>query len=102
MPYASAWLGFCRSLPGCLHKLTVAAMPLTEALAALTTAYRAQCRWLLARAEEFESGKIKVFRGDQDVTEQTAVDYRHCAGNLEAIIVAYARLEARTDKPAIA
>jgi hypothetical protein len=73
-------------------------MPLAQALAALTTAYRKQCRWLLARAEEFESGKIKVFSGDQDVTEQTAIDYRHCAGNLEAIIIAYERLNARTNK----
>jgi len=73
-------------------------MPLAKALAALTTAYRAQCKWLLERAEEFESGRVKVFAQDQDITAQAAIDYRHCAGNLEAVIIAYERLQARTDK----
>jgi hypothetical protein len=74
-------------------------MPLGMALDALKAAYRGQCSWLLAWAQDLETGGTTIVRrvhgADVDVTAETALDYRHRAGNLEAIIVAYERLDAK-------
>ena len=79
-------------------------MPLALALEALKAAYRCQLSWLLAWAMELESGDVRVVRRvhgkDVDVTAETAMDYRHRAGNLDAVIVAYERLDAKgTPRP---
>jgi len=75
-------------------------MPLTIALEALKAAYRGQCSWLTAWANELEAGRIRVVSGSNsvsiDITAQTARDYRHRAHNLEAIIAAYDRLVAKS------
>ncbi len=74
-------------------------MPLAAALEGLKAAYRGQCSWLLAWARELEAGEIRVIRrsngSNVDVTDQTAIDYRHRAANLESIIAAYERLDAK-------
>ena len=74
-------------------------MPLAIALEALKAWYLDQCKWLRARAAEFETGTIKVTHSSDgqvtDVTAQTAREYRHRAGNLEVIIQAYERLDAK-------
>ena len=74
-------------------------MPLGMALEALKAAYRGQCAWLLAWAQDLETGNVKIVRrvngSDVDVTAETARDYRHRAGNLEAVIVGYERLDAK-------
>ena len=70
-------------------------MPLAIALEALKASYRAQIKWVEAQAEEFESGKVRVFSQDKDMTAQTAIDYRHRAANLEGNIRAYERLDAK-------
>jgi len=73
-------------------------MPLVRALDALKAAYRGQCSWLLAWADEMDVGGIRVVSQhhgtDMDITAQTALDYRHRARNLEAIIAAYEKLDA--------
>lgn len=70
-------------------------MPLTAALLALKACYLEQVQWLYERAVEYETGAVKVFHQGEDVTEQAAIDYRHRAGNMEAIIRAYERLDAK-------
>jgi len=74
-------------------------MPLGMALEALKAAYRGQCAWLLAWAQELETGNTRIVRWvhgkDVDITAETAVDYRRRAGDLEAVIVAYERLDAK-------
>jgi hypothetical protein len=74
-------------------------MPLAFALEALKAAYRGQCSWLSAWSKELEAGEIRVIRrtngSDVDITDQTAADFRHRAGNLEGIIVAYERLASK-------
>ena len=74
-------------------------MPLMAALHGLKAAYRGQCSWLLAWANELEMGEIRIVQrvnsGDVDITTQTAANYRQRAANLEAIIAAYERLEAK-------
>src|SRR6267154_6272321 len=66
---------------------TGGSMPLTIALEALKAAYRGQCSWLTAWANELEAGRIRVVSGSNgvsiDITAQTARDYRHRAHNLE-------------------
>ena len=66
---------------------------------ALIAAYHAQIEWLLAQAEEFESGQRKVAGKaggeDVDISANDAAEYRHKAGNMKAILQAYERLHAR-------
>ena len=68
------------------------------ALEALKAAYRGQCTWLIAWSKELEAGETRIVRrvngSEVDITDQTAIDYRHRAANLESIIVAYERLNA--------
>ena len=70
-------------------------------LHALLVAYQAQIEWLLAQAEDFESGARKVtgtFSGKEvDISPNIAAEYRHKAGNMEAILEAYERLHAQQE-----
>jgi hypothetical protein len=74
------------------------AMP-QASLSALLVAYRHQIDWLLAHAAEFESGSRRVMGkvGGQevDLSPNLAAEYRHKAGNLEAVLLAYERLHAK-------
>jgi hypothetical protein len=67
-------------------------------LKAFVRSYRAQIDWLLAQAEEFDSGQRKVtgrVAGKEvDVSQAYANEYRHKAGNLEAVLQAFERLHA--------
>jgi hypothetical protein len=62
-------------------------------------AYQDQIDWLLVQAEEFESGQRQVTGrlGGQgvDVSSHYAAEYRHKAGNMQAIMQAYERLHAQ-------
>jgi hypothetical protein len=68
-------------------------------LHALIVAYQAQIDWLLTQAAEFESGERKLtaqMRGTEvDRTPNIAAEYRHKAGNMQAILEAYERLHAK-------
>jgi len=68
-------------------------------LQALVSAYQAQIEWLLFQAEEFESGLRKVFGRiggkEVDISANFAAEYRHKAGNMQAIMQAYERLHAQ-------
>jgi hypothetical protein len=68
-------------------------------LHALIVAYQAQIDWLLIQAAEFESGERKLtaqMRGTEvDLTPNIAAEYRHKAGNMQAILEAYERLHAK-------
>jgi len=68
-------------------------------LHALVVAYQAQIDWLITQAAEFESGERKLIakmRGKEiDLTPNTATEYRHKAGNMQAILQAYERLHAK-------
>ena len=68
-------------------------------LNALVTAYQAQIDWLLTQAAEFESGERKVsghLRGKEiDLSPNIAAEYRHKAGNMQAVLEAYERLHAK-------
>jgi hypothetical protein len=58
-------------------------MPKTAALEALLKAYREEIAWLFDKAKEYEGNSPE------------AEDYIHRARNLEAVIAAYERLDAR-------
>jgi hypothetical protein len=68
-------------------------------LNAMISAYHAQIEWLLAQAEEFESGQRKVSGRlggeDVDISSSYAAEYRHKAGNMQAVLEAYKRLHAQ-------
>ena len=68
-------------------------------LNALIVAYQAQIDWLLTQAAEFESGERKLtggMRGKEiDLSANVAAEYRHKAGNMQAILEAYERLHAK-------
>ena len=68
-------------------------------LHALLVAYQAQIDWLLAQAADFESGDRKVtgkIGGKEvDLSPNIAAEYRHKAGNMQAIMQAYERLHAK-------
>jgi hypothetical protein len=68
-------------------------------LHALILAYQAQIDWLLTQAAEFESGGRKLtglMRGTEiDLTPNIVAEYRHKAGNMQAILQAYERLHAK-------
>ena len=68
-------------------------------LQALIGAYQAQINWLLTQAGEFESGERKLMGqmrgGEMDLTTNIAAEYRHKAGNMQAILQAYERLHAK-------
>lgn len=68
-------------------------------LHALLVAYQAEIDWLLTQAEQFEMGDRKVLarmRGDEiDLSANIAAEYRHKAGNMQAILAAYERLHAK-------
>lgn len=68
-------------------------------LHALMVAYQAQIDWLLAQADEFEDGHRKISGrvGGQevDISANYAAEYRHKAGNMQAILAAYERLHAK-------
>ena len=73
-------------------------MPAT-ALKALLNAYRAQIDWLLAQADELEKGHRqiagRVGGKEVDVSHAYAAEYRHKAGNMQAILEAFERLHAK-------
>jgi hypothetical protein len=68
-------------------------------LQALLNAYQAEIDWLLVQAAEFESGARKLtgqMRGKEiDLSPNIAAEYRHKAGNMQAILQAYERLHPR-------
>ena len=68
-------------------------------LHALIVAYQAQIDWLLTQAAEFEGGERKLMaqmRGTEiDLSPNIAAEYRHKAGNMQAILEAYERLHAK-------
>jgi len=68
-------------------------------LNALIVAYQAQIGWLLTQAAELESGERWVcgkMRGKKiDLSPNIAAEYRHKAGNMQAILEAYERLHAK-------
>jgi hypothetical protein len=70
-------------------------------LHALIVAYQAQIDWLIAQAADFESGARKVtgrIGGKElDISPNIAAEYRHKAGNMQAIMQAYERLHAKED-----
>ncbi len=70
-------------------------------LHALIVAYRAQIDWLLSQAAEFESGERRLsgrIGGKEiDLSPNVAAEYRHKAGNMEAIMEAYERLHSTGD-----
>jgi hypothetical protein len=61
--------------------------------------YQAQIDWLLTQAAEFESGERKPIGGmrgkDVDLSVNLAAEYRHKAGNMQAILETYERLHAK-------
>ena len=74
--------------------------PMPQAsLHALIVAYQAQIAWLVTQAEEFETGQRKVsgrIGGKEvDLSPNIAAEYRHKAGNMQAIMQAYERLHAK-------
>jgi hypothetical protein len=68
-------------------------------LEALLSAYREQAQWLKAQATAFEDGSRRFVAvtasADVDLSREIAIEYRHKAGNLEAVIAAYERLHAK-------
>ena len=68
-------------------------------LYAMIGAYQAQIEWLITQATEFESGERKITgqlnRHEIDLSATTAAEYRHKAGNMQAILEAYERLHAK-------
>ena len=68
-------------------------------LHALIAAYQSQIDWLLTQAAEFEGGERKLsapMRGKEvDLSTNIAAEYRHKAGNMQAILQAYERLNAK-------
>ena len=73
-------------------------MPQTS-LNAVIIAYQAQIEWLLVQLEEFERGQRKVTGkiggSDVDISSNYGAEYRHKAGNMQAILEAYERLHAK-------
>jgi hypothetical protein len=65
-------------------------------LDALLSVYREQVVWLEAQADQLETGSRRIMaQGDQgeiDLSSLPAIEYRHKAGNMKAIIAAYERL----------
>ena len=65
----------------------------------LLLAYKHQIDWLVALADEFESGARRVVGNvvgkEIDLTPNLAAECRHRAGNMEAILEAYRRLHAQ-------
>jgi hypothetical protein len=68
-------------------------------LHAMIVAYQNQIDWLLVQAEEFETGQRKVcgkIGGKEvDISSHFAAEYRHKAGNMQAILESYERLHAK-------
>jgi len=68
-------------------------------LNALVVAYQSQIDWLLTQAVKFESGQRKIMarmRGKEvDLSANVAAEYRHKAGNMQAILQAYERLHSK-------
>jgi len=68
-------------------------------LNALLYCFQEQKAWLLQQAQEYESGARKVsgrIGGKEvDISENIAAEYRHNAGNMQAIMDAYERLHAK-------
>ena len=68
-------------------------------LQAVIAAYQAQIDWLLTQAADFESGDRRVsgrIGGKEvDISPNIAAEYRHKAGNMQAILEAYDRLHAK-------
>ena len=68
-------------------------------LHALIVAYQAQIDWLIAQAADFESGARKVtgrIGGKEvDISSNLAAEYRHKAGNMQAIMQAYERIHTK-------
>ena len=68
-------------------------------LNALLVAYRAEIDWLAVQATEFETGQRKltgrIGGKEVDLSSNIAAEYRHKAGNMQAILQAYERLHAK-------
>jgi hypothetical protein len=68
-------------------------------LNALLVAYRAEIDWLNTQALEFETGQRRltgrIGGKEVDLSPNTAAEYRHKAGNMEAVLQAYERLHAK-------
>ena len=68
-------------------------------LYALIAAYQSQIEWLITQATEIESGARKItgqlHRHEIDLSDTMAVEYRHRADNMQAILEAYERLNAK-------
>ena len=66
---------------------------------ALVAAYQAQIDWLLTQAAEFETGHRQLLAGmrgkEIDLSPNIAAEFRHKAGNMQAILEAYVRLHAK-------
>lgn len=65
----------------------------------LLLAYKHQIDWLIAFAEELESGARRVLghvgANEIDLTRSVSEECRHRAGNMEATLQAYERLHAK-------
>ena len=68
-------------------------------LNALLVAYRAEIDWLNTQALEFETGQRRltgrIGGKEVDLSPNIAAEYRHKAGNMEAVLQAYERLHAK-------
>jgi hypothetical protein len=68
-------------------------------LHALLDAYQHQIDWLLASADDLETGARrytgKIAGQEIDLTGNLIAEYRHRAGNLQAVLQAYERLHAK-------
>lgn len=65
-------------------------------LNALLSAYLDQAAWLEASATEYENGTRRVLaENGMDLSKEAAIELRHKAGNMRAIIAAYERLHAK-------
>jgi len=66
------------------------------ALNALISTYLEQATWLDAWASEYEKGTRRVISANGvDLSQEAAIELRHKAGNMRAVIQAYQRLTAK-------
>ena len=65
----------------------------------MTDGYRSHCAWMLNHAAEYEQGvTLHMTRsGGQMMNDSLSIaaDFRHRAGNLHALIIAYERWDAK-------
>jgi hypothetical protein len=56
--------------------------------------------WLSQQAEALETGEDRHFHGDRDISEALAQDFRHRANNIQALLMAMARIAERQERDA--